>query len=288
MTDAHILTHNLGGHWKNGRGQAPCPICQPERRKDQIALSITEQGGKLLLYCFKSQCSFVEIASAVGADLGAIQIDIKAQREAEAKRAAYAAKRLAKARELWDFTKPIEGTMAEAYLRNRGITAPLPPSLRYVPDVHHQPSTSWCCAMVADVQPTGGVHRTFFSKKGVRLVKNAKMMLGPCSGGAVRLSQSNGPLVVCEGIETGLSLLSGLLSGPATIWAALSTSGIRGMDLPKTPGKLIVATDGDTPGREAGNALAGRATALGWQVSLMPAPDDRDWNDVLMGKGIAA
>lgn len=106
-------------------------------------------------------------------------------------------------------------------------------------------------------------------------------MMGPCGGGAVRLSGSDGPLVVCEGIETGLSLLSGLLSGPATVWATLSTSGMRALKLPSETGELIIATDGDSPGREAGEKLASRASALGWNVSLMPAPDGQDWNDVL-------
>ena len=39
-------------------------------------------------------------------------------------------------------------------------------------------------------------------------------MLGPCEGGAVRPSETIGPLVVCEGKETRTSLLSGLLDGP--------------------------------------------------------------------------
>ena len=97
-----------------------------------------------------------------------------------------------------------------------------------------------------------------------------------------------GPLVVAEGIETALSLASGLLRTPATIWAALSTSGIRGLNLSLTASRLTIAPDGDKPGREAANALAERAHALGWQVSLLPAPDGRDWNDILTKKGEAA
>jgi len=130
------------------------------------------------------------------------------------------------------------------------------------------------------------VHRTFFSKKGQRLENTAKMMLGPCSGGAVWLSNSAGPIVVCEGIETGLSLLSGLLQGPHTVLAALSTSGIRGLTLPLRPRELIIATDSDDSGagEESGNALARSAHALGWSVSLMPAPSGMDWNDALQGK----
>ncbi|MGB7271211.1 MAG: toprim domain-containing protein [Albidovulum sp.] len=138
------------------------------------------------------------------------------------------------------------------------------------------------------MEPTGGVHRTFFEKSGERIARNAKMMLGPCAGGTVRLSEVDGPLVVSEGIETGLSLLSGLLRGPATVWAALSTSGLKSLALPLKPGRLTIASDGDQPGREAASALASRAEALGWRVSLLPAPDRRDWNDVLALKGGAA
>ncbi|WP_231579671.1 toprim domain-containing protein [Pseudorhodobacter antarcticus] len=114
-------------------------------------------------------------------------------------------------------------------------------------------------------------------------------MQGPCAGGAVALSEAHGPLVVCEGIETGLSLLSGLLSCPVTVWAALSTSGMKSLALPKAAGELILATDSDDGGVgfEAGNVLAERAAALGWQVSLWPAPDGKDWNDVLR-EGVTA
>jgi hypothetical protein len=76
MIDAHTLTHNLGGHWKNGRGQAPCPICQPERRRDQIALSVSEQGGKLLLYCFKSHCPFAATGPNCTDSITKIRLDL--------------------------------------------------------------------------------------------------------------------------------------------------------------------------------------------------------------------
>ena len=286
--DAHALTHTLGGAWRNGRGQAPCPVCQPERRRDQIALSISEANGKILLFCFKRRCSFIEIANAISLPLDHAGVDVAARSETERKQAEDAAAKLAKARSLWDAGKHITGTKAEAYLRGRGITAALPDSLRFMPDIYHAPSAVWACAMVANVEPIGGVHRTFLSKKGARLPKSAKLMLGPCAGGAVRLSAADGPLVVAEGIETALSLLSGLLSGPASVWAALSTSGIKALHLPPDPAKLIIATDGDEPGRDAGNALATRATAYGWNVSLLPAPDGRDWNDVLCTRGMAA
>ena len=58
------------------------------------------------------------------------------------------------------------------------------------------------------------------------------MMLGATAGGAVRVAGGDGPLVVAEGIETALSLASGLLSRPATVWACLSTAGMAGLRLP--------------------------------------------------------
>lgn len=102
------------------------------------------------------------------------------------------------------------------------------------------------------------------------------------------MTEADGALVVCEGIETGLSLVSGLLQRPATIWAALSTSGMGGLRLPDHPQRLTIATDGDAPGKAAGQKLAQRAAALGWQVKILPAPEGKDWNDILMKKGAAA
>ena len=106
------------------------------------------------------------------------------------------------------------------------------------------------------------------------------MMLGRCAGGAVRLSGGPGPLVVAEGIETGLSLLSGLQDASPRVWAALSTSGMVGLVLPRDSGELVLAPDGDAPGREAVIKLADRASAAGWHVRIMKCPDGRDWNDL--------
>jgi phage/plasmid primase-like uncharacterized protein len=278
------LSADLGGKWHSNYGTAPCPVCQPQKREDQNALTINGQEGKLLLHCKKNGCDFKDILTASGITPGTVELDQMTIAASERDRAEQAAKLKARARSLWEFGKAIQGTKGEAYLRGRGITCALPDTLRWLPDTYHGPSGSYCSAMISDVHPTGGVHRTFFTKKGRRLDKSAKMMLGPCSSGAVCLSETTGPLVVCEGIETGLSLLSGLLSGPHTVWAALSTSGIKGLTLPRRVGNLIIATDGDNAGREAGEVLARTAHAFGWNVSLMPAPDGTDWNDALQGE----
>jgi hypothetical protein len=93
--------------------------------------------------------------------------------------------------------------------------------------------------------------------------------------------------VVAEGIESGLSLLSGLLDGPVAVWAALSTSGLRGLRLPSKPSRLTIACDGDGPGRAAAHALAERAHALGWQVSILDPGNGADFNDILQERRAA-
>lgn len=287
--DPARLSADAGGRWHRSYGVAPCPVCQSARRKDQNALTINAREGRLLLHCKKSGCDFRDILTALGIVPGHVEIDQMAMENAERARVEQKAKLSARAQALWYQAKPIGGTHGEAYLRGRGITCPLPDTLRWLPDTYHSPSGQFASAMIANVTPTGGVHRTFFTKKGQRLEKSGKMMLGPCSSGAVRLSEGLGPLVVCEGLETGLSLLSGLLSGPHSVWAALSTSGIKGLALPRKAGDLIIATDSDDSGagKEAGDKLAHTAHAMGWNVSLLPAPEGMDWNDALQS-GVTA
>lgn len=192
-----------------------------------------------------------------------------------------------KARRIWNHGIPIAGTKGEAYFRNRGIMVDLPECLRWRADLLHT-SGRWLSAVVADVQPTGGIHRTFFEKTGERLTNNAKMMLGPCRGGAVRLFAGLGPLLVGEGIESTLSAYQLLNKPTARAWAALSTSGIKGLILPSVATYLIIAPDGDAPGRDAANELAKRAHAANWNVSIMDPGDGLDWNDVLQNEGVAA
>lgn len=292
MTDARDLTLTLGGRWYQRFGAAPCPICQPERRKGQNALTLADGQRGLVLHCKKSACAFADILAAAGVTPGSYQAPDPAEvAKRRAEERAEAEKRARQARLIWQEAQPIEDTPAEAYLRGRGITCALPGTLRFHPACSH-PTAQRIPALVALVEGAEGfaVHRTYLRADGTGKAdaEPAKAMLGAVQGGAVRLTDGPGPLVVAEGIETALSLACGLLRAPARIRAALSTSGIRGLRLPDLPGRLTIAPDGDTAGREAAHALAERAHALGWSVSLLPAPYGRDWNDILCRKGGAA
>lgn len=285
MTDAHSLTLALGGKWYSRYGSAPCPVCQPERHKSQNALTLKDGRERLLLHCKKSGCDFREILNAAGVgpgDYTAPSAAELAQREAEER--AEAEKKARQALACWDEAQPIHGTVAETYLRGRGITCALPHSLRFHPDCWH-PSAKRLPAMVARVEGAElpAVHRTYLRPDGSGKadIDPAKAMLGRTRGGAVRLTGGTGPLVVAEGVETALSLACGLLEAHGPIWAALSTSGLAGLTLPRSAGDLVIASDGDDAGREAAQELAFRASGLGWTVKMAGAPEGRDWNDIL-------
>jgi hypothetical protein len=294
MTDARELTATLGGKWHRRYGAAPCPVCQPERRKGQNGLTLADgRNGRLVLDCKKSACGFLDILAAAGLRSGDYRppdLAILAQREAEG--LAEAAKRAAQAKRLWKEAQPIAGTLAETYLRGRGITCDLPPALRFHPDTWHGPTAKRYPALVAAVQGAGlpALHRTYLRPDGSGKadIDPPKAMLGATAGGAVRLTDGPSRLVVGEGIESTLSLSCGLLDGPATLWAGLSTSGLRGLHLPSQPGRLTIACDGDTPGRDAAKFLAERAHALGWQVGICDPGTGADFNDILTGKAVAA
>lgn len=114
---------------------------------------------------------------------------------------------------IWNETRPTPGTLAEVYLRSRGITMSLPTSLRFHPRLKH-PSGQHLPAMVALVTDGNSgtpvaIHRTYLSSNGNAKADATpnKMMLGTTRGGAVRLSEQLGDLLIGEGIETTLSAM---------------------------------------------------------------------------------
>jgi hypothetical protein len=286
--NARAITAALGGRWYRSYGLAFCPAHDNRRTP---ALSLADgRDGRLLASC-KAGCRFAEVAAALrdrgfGGRGGA---DPTTERRREAEERAARERDTRRANSVWSETLPIAGTLAEAYLRRRAIRAALPWTLRFHPACWHA-TAKRLPALLGAVELGGdvvAVHRTYLSEPGVKAeIEPPKAMLGPVRGGAVRLSDGPGPLVVAEGIETALSLLNGALSGSLGInrrprvWAALSTSGVAGLELPAAAEELVVAPDPDAAGRRAADDLARRAWGLGWRVKILPPPGDGlDWND---------
>jgi hypothetical protein len=127
------------------------------------------------------------------------------------------------------------------------------------------------------------IHRTFLARGGAGKapVDRQKMMLGPCRGGAVRLADPGRLLMIGEGIETSLAVMT---STGMPAWAALSTSGMYALDLPDCVREVVVVSDGDEPGERAAEKAGVRWKREGRQVRIVRPPTGLDFNDILMGK----
>ena len=196
-------------------------------------------------------------------------------------------KRIEVALAIWKAAIPAEGTLVETYLAARGLNLVPPPTLRFHAGLKHPSGGIWP-AMVALV--TRGVddthlaiHRTFLARDGSAkaLIYPQKMMLGPCRGGAVRLAQAEDVLMVGEGIETCLAAMQAR-GHPA--WAALSTAGLRTLDLPNNVRDVIILADGDEAGRAAARGAALRWKREGRGVRIAYSPVGMDFNDMLLGR----
>lgn len=284
QVDARALTLALGGRWHKGRyGLAFCPS---HWNSNTPALTLGNgRRGALILKCHAG-CSFRDVLDALkerGLLDGVPEID-----QAELERRAAAAeeeqdRKRRYAASLWRSSIPIDGTPAEAYLLSRAIRPPWPASVRF--------GSAWCDergakvpTMISAIERCGqiiGVHRTFLADG----LTTRKAMLGSAKGGAVRLSAPSRTLVICEGIETGLSLRDGL-PADVTVWAALSVMGMAHIELPDV-GEVVVAPDGDPSGRNAAAKLADRCFATGVRCRIMKPPDGLDWNDVAQAEAMA-
>ena len=188
---------------------------------------------------------------------------------------------------IWQSAQPAQGTPVETYLASRGIDLPPPDALRFHAGLKHPSGGIWptMVALVtngADGTPVA-IHRTYLARDGggKAPIDPQKMMLGPCRGGAVRLAEPGDVLMVGEGIETCLAAMQA--SGhPA--WAALSTSGLRSLDLPTDVRDVIVLADGDEAGEAAARDCAWRWKREGRRVRIARPPQGMDFNDMLLGR----
>jgi hypothetical protein len=244
-------------------------------------------------------------AAAVWAHLGIERADARPMSRMEAERARRERDRQAREEraiklkfcaEIWQATTPAAGSVVETYLRGRGVTGEIPPTIRFHPAAPlgypdpSKPSRTFP-AMVAIVTGPGGkqaagLHVTALKPDGSdkALGHKSRRMFGDMAGGCVQLAPfpEGADLAVAEGIETALSFRD--LTGTPT-WATLSTSILAKYVPPAGIKRLIIAADSDDDGagmaaaRELAERSARRCDAL-----IMAAAPGQDWNDALKGR----
>ena len=284
---AETIARALGGR-KVGQGwTARCPAHEDR----EPSLSIRDADGKVLVRCHAG-CDQRDVIAALkerGLWDGKERSSFPKSRRRKVSTPQldlHQAEPSAVALSIWQSAISAEGTPVETYLASRGLTCSLPPSLRFHRGLKHPSGGIWPCMVAlvtlgADDMPLA-IHRTFLAHEGQGKapVEPAKMMLGPCRGGAVRLGEPGEVLMIGEGIETCLAAMQAT-GNPA--WAALSTSGLRALDLPGCVREVIVLADGDDPGEAAARDCALRWKREGRRVRIARPPRGMDFNDVLLG-----
>ena len=203
------------------------------------------------------------------------------------------------ARRLWAIARPIHGTLAETYLRSRGIIdlrncgcLRFHPNCWYRADRDDPPDTPEAFpALIAAVRDNDanltGLHRSWLdpSGSGKAPVVTPRRALGDLLGHGVRFGPSGATMIAGEGNETMLSLRQIMPAMPMI--AASSAAHLAAIEFPPVLSRLYIARENDPAGHGAYDDLVPRAQEVG--VDVLPL-DARlgDFNDDLRQLGADA
>ena len=200
------------------------------------------------------------------------------------------------ARRLVRMSQPIYGTLAQAYLRARGITdlrrtgsLHFHPRCYYRPD-EHSPTETWPAMIAAVTDLHGritGAHRTWLDPRqhDKAPIDTPRRAMGDLLGNAVRFGTASDVMAAGEGIETVLSLRQVLPDMP--MLAALSAAHLAAILFPDPLRRLYIVRDNDPAGDSARDGLTERANAAGIEAIVI-SPSLSDFNEDLRTLGLDA
>lgn len=196
---------------------------------------------------------------------------------------------------VWSESLPLNGTVAEKYLRSRGIDGELPNSgdVGFHPRLHYwdgdnEKSLGHFPAMVSILRSTQSghplsIHRIYLDSKGRKANVPECKKLMPCSvdgaisemGAAVRLYNLEGDEVaITEGLETAMAVRSAHPHLP--VWAAFSAQVLTNFVPPASVKRVYIFGDVDASGtgQVASTRLALKLEAMGIEAKLcLPAKE---------------
>lgn len=201
------------------------------------------------------------------------------------------------AQRLFRMTQPLAGTLADTYLRGRGILrASTHAALRFHPSCYYRDlvsgrTTSYPALIAAVTDSAGaitGVHRSWLDPHGAGKAKvdDPRRALGGLLGNGVRFCfPVNAPVPVMaagEGIETMLSLAHVMPGMP--IVAALTANHLAAFRFPPGCRRIYIAADADAAGRHGIEGMSRRAQECGI-LPLVLSPELGDFNEDLRWLG---
>lgn len=195
----------------------------------------------------------------------------------------HARQQRAKAQAMWGGRLLAPSSPVEIYLRDvRGYSGPIPATIGYLPAAkpEHYPAMISAFGFCDEQEPGAlkvaadvvrGVHLTLLKPGGISKadIHPNKIMVGPSNGWPIVLAPSNDPLglIICEGIETGLSLHEATGCG---VWAAGCASRMPALaeKVPNYIDCVTVAAEADVAGRIGAEELVRRLKTRGLHVEM--------------------
>jgi putative DNA primase/helicase len=269
---ARTIVERLGGIWHGTRGECRCPA----HDDTSPSLSVRLGDRAILFHCFAG-CTTMEVLKALqrlrlhDGSTVAIPSD-KPKRDMGAL-----------ALRLWKASRPVAGTLAEDYLRARGLSPPFPRVLRFNPTtvLGSGADRRTMPAMIAAVESDIGivaVQRTFLDPDDVlrRPVSKPKVSLGLLGTASIRLAPATDELGLAEGIEDALS---------ATEWFGTPTWALGGVErlafvaIPERVRRIIVYGDRGRAAERLLEKARAHLTANGRELIIRIPQHQDDWND---------
>ena len=303
MFDLKTIASAYGGRVSPSGDTAQIPAPGHSKRDRSVSLRRTGDG-KLLIHCF-SDTDWRDVRSELLNRGFAREEDFpsRASKRTVVRHRRQAPKKarnktahtdtFERAKHLWTERLPIKGSLAELYLKSRGLSQMSGSSaLGFYPSAQiSAPGAPVRTApvLLAEISAPGGgfmgLQLTVLSKSSAR--KRFRLVFGPQMEGAVRLEPLQScTLLIAEGLETAASA-SKLFDVPA--WSLLNTANFAVFDPPQEVKRLIIAADRDRPGLKAAESLLERLKERQLLVeTVAPLIEGEDWNDVLKRANLSA
>jgi Toprim domain len=191
----------------------------------------------------------------------------------------------------WQAARPIAGTLAETYLRARGLNFDDADGrvLRFARrrarkhpetgELEYHPALL-CALSDAKNGERCGLVNIYLQPDGRDRLRDAKgkTNTGRALGAVVMLSGFDEPvtgLILCEGVETGITIFKSELR---PVWACGGAGKLATFPVLGGIEALTIAADADKPGQKAAQAVAGRWREAAREAVIV-APPTGDWAD---------
>jgi len=269
-SDLRALVARLGGKWSGNTAMCRCPS-----HADRTPSLAIRQGDRDILVTCHAGCDATDVLRALRriSNLPSVGPAEQAGRLTRATSAHLA---------IWQAGRPIEGTLAERYIRVvRNLWAPLE-DLRYHPDcprgqgrlVQFEPALLVAMRKAGEIV---AIQRIFLDPTTGQYTD--KLVLGQAIGAV----WTNGPpgktIGLCEGFETAAAYTS--LTG-IQAWATMGAKRFDQVEIPASVERVILLADNDPEGRRA-EARARKALARPGMAIDTEWPPGRmnDWAQLL-------